>query len=66
MKIALAGRQPKPGLDYKTGRLDRTMAEVIVKGGSELQRCLYAFAVKTLLGPKVKVDAARRKAFCGT
>jgi hypothetical protein len=24
--------------------------EVIIKGGTELQRCLYAFAVKTLLG----------------
>ncbi len=34
------------------------MAEVVIAGGGELQRCLYAFAVKTLLGPDVKVDAA--------
>ncbi len=45
-------------IDYKTGRLDRDMADVVVKGGSELQRCLYAFAVKNLLGAKVEVEAA--------
>ncbi|MCS3731368.1 PD-(D/E)XK nuclease family protein [Bradyrhizobium betae] len=45
-------------IDYKTGRLNRTMADVVVHGGTELQRCLYAFAVRTLLGSEVKVDAA--------
>ena len=45
-------------IDYKTGRLNRNMADVVVKGGSELQRCLYAFAVKSLLGTEVKVEAA--------
>ena len=45
-------------IDYKTGRLRAKMAEVVIKGGSELQRCLYAFAVKTLLGQDVDVDAA--------
>ena len=45
-------------IDYKTGRLNRGMADVVIKGGSELQRCLYAFAVKTLLGADVKVEAA--------
>ncbi|MET4765225.1 PD-(D/E)XK nuclease family protein [Bradyrhizobium ottawaense] len=45
-------------IDYKTGRLARDMADVALKGGAELQRCLYAFAVRTLLGPKVKVEAA--------
>jgi hypothetical protein len=44
-------------IDYKTGRPNKKMADVIVKGGSELQRCLYAFAVRTLLGPKVNVEA---------
>jgi hypothetical protein len=34
------------------------MDEVEIKGGGELQRCLYAFAVKTLLCSKVEVDAA--------
>jgi hypothetical protein len=37
-------------IDYKTGRLNKDMADVVIKGGSELQRCLYAFAVKTLIG----------------
>ncbi|SIO57586.1 PD-(D/E)XK nuclease superfamily protein [Bradyrhizobium erythrophlei] len=45
-------------IDYKTGRLHRNMADVVVKGGTELQRCLYAFAVRTLLGPRVEVQAA--------
>jgi PD-(D/E)XK nuclease superfamily len=45
-------------IDYKTGRLNNDMAEVVVKGGSELQRCLYAFAVRTLLGPKIDVEAS--------
>jgi PD-(D/E)XK nuclease superfamily len=45
-------------IDYKTGRLNNNMAEVVVKGGSELQRCLYAFAVQTLLGPKIDVEAS--------
>ncbi|VFU08852.1 protein of unknown function [Methylocella tundrae] len=34
------------------------MADVAIRGGDELQRCLYAFAVKTLIGPDIKVDAA--------
>ncbi|MHC2519009.1 PD-(D/E)XK nuclease family protein [Bradyrhizobium diazoefficiens] len=45
-------------IDYKTGRLSRNMAHVVVKGGTELQRCIYAFAVRTLLGPNVEVEAA--------
>jgi hypothetical protein len=44
-------------IDYKTGRLKNNMAQVVLDGGKELQRCLYAFAVKTLIGPRVKVDA---------
>ncbi|WP_247376156.1 PD-(D/E)XK nuclease family protein [Bradyrhizobium sp. 173] len=45
-------------IDYKTGRLNRNMADVVVKGGTELQRCLYAFAVRTLLGSRIDVEAA--------
>ena len=45
-------------LDYKTGKLNKEMAQVIIDGGGELQRCLYAFAVKTLLARKVKIEAA--------
>ena len=45
-------------LDYKTGKLNKKMADVVIKGGSELQRCLYAFAVKTLLPNSVEIEAA--------
>jgi hypothetical protein len=45
-------------IDYKTGRLNKDMAATVVKGGSELQRCLYAFAVRTLLGKEVDVEAS--------
>jgi len=45
-------------IDYKTGGLNKKMADVVVKGGTELQRCLYAFAVRTLLGRKVDVEAS--------
>jgi hypothetical protein len=44
--------------DYKTGGLNKKMADVVVKGGSELQRCLYAFAVRTLLGREIDVEAS--------
>jgi hypothetical protein len=46
-------------IDYKTGRLKANMAEVSIDGGRELQRCLYAFAVKTLLDPEIKVSVVR-------
>jgi hypothetical protein len=45
-------------IDYKTGKLPDGMADVAIKGGDELQRCLYAFAVKALIGPGIKVGAA--------
>jgi hypothetical protein len=45
-------------IDYKTGELRNGMANVVLNGGKELQRCLYAFAVKTLIGERVKVEAA--------
>jgi hypothetical protein len=35
--------------DYKSGKPPRHGSEPIVKGGAELQRCLYAFAVRSLL-----------------
>ena len=43
-------------IDYKTGSLNKKMADVVVNGGSELQRCLYAFAVKALLGDEVAIE----------
>ncbi len=45
-------------IDYKTGRVKRNQSEIILGGGSELQHCLYAFAVKTLLKKNGKVEAA--------
>ncbi|MCU9849263.1 PD-(D/E)XK nuclease family protein [Defluviimonas sp. WL0024] len=42
--------------DYKTGRPPRS--EVRLNGGRELQRCLYAFAVKALLGDDVAISAS--------
>lgn len=43
-------------LDYKSGRLPPK--PVILQGGKELQRCLYAYAVKALLGDEIEIDAA--------
>ena len=42
--------------DYKTGRLLKE--DVVINGGKELQRCLYAFAVRALLGDDVEVEAS--------
>lgn len=41
--------------DYKSGRMPRD--PVVLDGGKELQRCLYAFAVKALLGDHVEIEA---------
>jgi hypothetical protein len=43
-------------LDYKGGKLPKD--HVILQGGKELQRCLYAYAVKALLGDCIEIDAA--------
>lgn len=42
--------------DYKTGRPPKE--GIVVDGGKELQRCLYAFAVKAMLGDKVSITAS--------
>ncbi|MBU2285734.1 MAG: PD-(D/E)XK nuclease family protein [Gammaproteobacteria bacterium] len=39
-------------VDYKTGKARK---DFVLDGGKELQRCLYAFAVKALLDPAVVV-----------
>ena len=41
--------------DYKSGKRPRTLPQV--KGGAELQRCLYAFAVKRLIATQPQVEA---------
>ena len=42
--------------DYKTGRVPRE--DIVLDGGKELQRCLYAFAVRALLGEEVSIAAS--------
>ena len=42
--------------DYKTGRPPRN--DIRLDGGRELQRCLYAFAVKALIGDDVAIRAS--------
>lgn len=42
--------------DYKTGRTPKN--EIVLDGGQELQRCLYAFAVRALLGRGISVQAS--------
>jgi hypothetical protein len=42
--------------DYKTGRPPK--ANITLDGGKELQRCLYAFAVKAMLGEDVTINAS--------
>lgn len=40
--------------DYKTGKAPSD--SIVLNGGKELQRCLYAFAVNALLGEQVEVQ----------
>ena len=42
--------------DYKTGKPPK--GDIRVNGGRELQRCLYAFAVKALLGDHIAISAS--------
>ena len=42
--------------DYKTGRAPR--GNIVLDGGRELQRCLYAFAVRSLLGDNLTIGAS--------
>jgi hypothetical protein len=44
--------------DYKTGNLKKKMSDVVVDGGAELQRCLYALAVRTLIRDDIDVEAS--------
>ena len=55
LDISADGRQAVVR-DYKTGRAPKE--DIVLDGGRELQRCLYAFAVKALLGKKVAIAAS--------
>ena len=55
LDVSLKGRRALV-CDYKTGRVpDKS---IILDGGKELQRCLYAFAVKALLGDDISINAS--------
>ena len=43
--------------DYKTGRAPK-QDDIVLDGGRELQRCLYAFAVRAMLGDDVVINAS--------
>ena len=53
LDLSADGRRARV-IDYKTGAM---RAPVVLAGGSELQRCLYALAVRSLLGRRVEVEA---------
>ena len=55
LDISADGRHVKVQ-DYKTGRTQKE--GVVLDGGKELQRCLYAFAARALLGEEVEIDAS--------
>ncbi|CAN5708891.1 PD-(D/E)XK nuclease family protein [soil metagenome] len=44
-------------VDYKTGGMGTVSSAGGLRGGRELQRCLYALAVRHFLGEEVRVDA---------
>ena len=54
LDLSADGKQARV-VDYKTGR---PRDPGVLDGGRELQRCLYAWAVQTLLGSDVNVEAA--------
>ena len=53
-----ANRHVARVIDYKTGAVPKDIADRVLAGGRELQRCLYAFAVQSLLGDDIAVEAA--------
>ncbi len=54
-RLDLSGDRLKARVtDYKSGKL---RAKPVLKGGAELQRCLYAYAVQTLVGGATEVEA---------
>jgi hypothetical protein len=55
LDIAADGKQALVR-DYKTGKAPKE--DKLLDGGRELQRCLYAFAVKALLGEDVAITAS--------
>jgi len=52
--------------DYKSGKTPPGVEEYVLNGGKELQRPIYKFAVRTLLGSHVSVQAALSYPLTGT
>ena len=42
--------------DYKSGKTPKNIETIIVDGGKEIQRAIYGFVVKTLLGGNAQVE----------
>ena len=58
-RLDVAGNRSRARVfDYKTGKLNSKMTDVVVDGGVELQRCLYALAVRTLIREDIDVEAS--------
>lgn len=55
LDVSADGRRVKVQ-DYKTGRTQKE--GVVLDGGRELQRCLYAFAARALLGEEIGIEAS--------
>ena len=54
-RLDLAGNRSRARVtDYKSGKPSRRTPQI--RGGAELQRCLYAFAVRRLISPAPQVD----------
>jgi len=43
--------------DYKSGKVPKGIDTISIDGGKELQRCLYGFAVRDLMGSDVNIDS---------
>ena len=55
-RLDLAGDRSRARVtDYKSGKQPKSPPQI--KGGAELQRCFYAFAVKSLIATQPKVEA---------
>jgi len=44
-------------MDYKSGKVPKDLPNIVLNGGTELQRCLYGFAVRALLGEDVTIES---------
>lgn len=44
-------------IDYKAGKTPRNLEDMVIDGGKEVQRCIYGFATKKLLGENIKIES---------